>query len=92
MAACGIETEMVEEIRRDIHGFHTISSEHLMSASDWLDIDNGICTGQILSNDAIIEIFNLSTQCNSDFESDDDETENSLCAVTTSGTHMQFQF
>ena len=59
-AACGTETEVVEEIQRDIQDFHTISSKHLMSASDWLNIDNGIYTGEVLFNDAIVEIFNPS--------------------------------
>ena len=31
-----------------------------MSASDWLNIDNGIYTGEVLFNDAIVEIFNPS--------------------------------
>ena len=82
LAACGTETEVVEEIHRDIQGFHTIFSKHLMSANNWLDVDNRICTGEVLSNDAIVEIFNPSNQCNGDFKSDNDETENPLCAVT----------
>ena len=54
-----------------------------MSASNCRDVDKGICTSEVSSDDAIVEIFNQSTQCNSDSESDDDETENPLCAVTT---------
>ena len=56
-----------------------------MSASDWLDIDNGICTGKVLSDDTIVEIFSSSTQCNSDTQSHNDETENPLCAVKRFG-------
>ena len=56
-----------------------------MSASNWLNVDNGICTGEVLSDDAIVKILNPSTQSsNNDFKNNNDETENPLCAVRTS--------
>ncbi|CAK8690363.1 unnamed protein product [Clavelina lepadiformis] len=61
-AACGTEAEVDEEIQSDKQGFHTISSEHLMSVCDWLDVDTGICTGKVLSDEAIVEIVNPPTQ------------------------------
>ena len=80
MAACGAEAEVVEEIQKDIQGFRTISSDHLMSACDFLDLDSGICTSQFLSVEAIV---NQPTQCNSESKSNDDETENPPRAMTT---------
>ena len=82
-AACGTEAEVVEEIQRDMQGFHTISSEHFMSVCDWLDVDTGICTGEVLSDEAIVEIVNPPTQRDSESESDHDETESPPRAVTT---------
>ena len=56
-----------------------------MSACNRLDIDNGICTSEVLSDEAIVEIVNPPNQhdCDSEYESDDNETENPPRAVTT---------
>ena len=74
---------MIEKIQRGMLNIHIISIEHLMSACDWLDIDNGICTGKVLFNEAIIDIVNPPTQHDSESKSDDDKMENPPCAVIT---------
>ncbi|CAK8690474.1 unnamed protein product [Clavelina lepadiformis] len=47
------------------------------------DTDTGICTGEVLSDEAIVEIVNPPTQRDSESESDHDETESPPRAVTT---------
>ena len=83
LVECGTETEVVEEIQRDIQGLYTIFSEHIISTCDWLNVDNWICAGEILINEIFVEIVNPPTQCDSESESENDDTENAPDAVTT---------
>ena len=78
LLACATEAEVFEEVQRDIQGLRALPKEHLKSACDWLDVNYEICTGEVLSIEAIVKIVNPPTQCASEFKNKNHETENPL--------------